>query len=162
MVTLWLLTISVDMQQPFNLEFLVLYCSSLWLVAENCSKNKIGNFFFLFLFLFSHAFFLFFCFFFFSIFLFLYKSWPLPLRTQDEEYGGPTASFPVILGDFGCDVTCKTCWENSPRKNSRYRTRFEASSWIARPGLGTRLDLLLFPLALPPFGCVCNQAYYIW
>ena len=111
--------------------------------------------FFLFLFLFSHAFFLFF--FFFSIFLFLYKSWSLPLRTQDEESGGPTASFPVVLGDFGCDVTCQAC-----RENSRYRTRFQASSWIVRPGLGTRLDLLLFPLTLPPFGCVCNKAYYIW
>ena len=137
------------------MEFLVLYCSSLWLVPETCSKNKIGIFF-LFLFLF---FMLFSCFsssFFFQFFFFLYKSWPLPQRTQDEESGGPTASFPVVLGDFGCDVTCQAC-----RENSRYRTRFQASSWIVRPGLGTRLDLLLFPLTLPPFGCVCDQAYYI-
>ena len=26
-----------------------------------------------------------------------------------------TASFPVVLGDFGCDVTCQACRENSPR-----------------------------------------------
>ena len=25
-----------------------------------------------------------------------------------------TASFPVVLGDFGCDVTCQACRENSP------------------------------------------------
>ena len=25
------------------------------------------------------------------------------------------ASFPVVLGDFGCDVTCQACRENSPR-----------------------------------------------
>ena len=23
------------------------------------------------------------------------------------------AAFPVVLGDFGCDVTCQACWENS-------------------------------------------------
>ena len=34
------------------------------------------------------------------------------------------ASFPVVLGDFGCDVTCQAC-----RENSRYRTRFQASSF---------------------------------
>ena len=38
------------------------------------------------------------------------------------------ASFPVVLGDFGCDVTCQACWENSPRTASRYRARFQASS----------------------------------
>ena len=26
------------------------------------------------------------------------------------------ASFPVVLGDFGYDVTCQACRENSPRK----------------------------------------------
>ena len=31
--------------------------------------------------------------------------------------------FPDVLGDFGYDVTCQAC-----RKNSRYRTRFQASS----------------------------------
>ena len=25
------------------------------------------------------------------------------------------ASFPVVLGDFGCDVTCQVCRESSPR-----------------------------------------------
>ena len=24
------------------------------------------------------------------------------------------ASFPVVLGDFGCDVTCQACRQNSP------------------------------------------------
>ena len=33
------------------------------------------------------------------------------------------ASFPVILGDFGCDVTCQAC-----RENLHYHTRFQASS----------------------------------
>ena len=37
------------------------------------------------------------------------------------------ASFPVVLGDFGCDVTCQACRENSPRI-SRYRAGFQASS----------------------------------
>ena len=31
--------------------------------------------------------------------------------------------FPVVLGDFGFDVTCQAC-----RENSRYRARFQASS----------------------------------
>ena len=119
-------------------------------------KTKLGFFFSFPVSVFS-CFFPVFLLFFFQFFFFLYKSWPLPLRTQDEESGGPTASFPVVLGNFGCDVTCQACRENSP-----YRTRFQASSWIVRPGLGTRLDLLLFPLTLPPFGCVCNKAYYIW
>ena len=34
-----------------------------------------------------------------------------------------TASFPFVLSDFGSDVTCQAC-----RENSRYRTRFQASS----------------------------------
>ena len=38
------------------------------------------------------------------------------------------ASFPVVLGDFGCDVTCQACRENSPRTPPRYRARFLASS----------------------------------
>ena len=33
------------------------------------------------------------------------------------------ASFPVVLSNFGCDVTCNACWQNF-----RYRTRFQASS----------------------------------
>ena len=39
-----------------------------------------------------------------------------------------TASFPLVLGDFGCDATCQACRDNSPRTASRYRTRFQASS----------------------------------
>ena len=39
------------------------------------------------------------------------------------------ASFPVVLGDFGCDVTCQAC-----RENSRYRTRFQASSFNSDSG----------------------------
>ena len=38
-------------------------------------------------------------------------------------------SFPVVLGDFGCDVTCQACRENSPALVTQ----------IARTGLGTRL-----------------------
>ena len=41
------------------------------------------------------------------------------------------ASFPVVLGDFGCDVTCQACRENSPRTPLVTR--------IARTGLGTKL-----------------------
>ena len=33
------------------------------------------------------------------------------------------ALFPVILGDFRCDVTCQAC-----RENLHYHTRFQASS----------------------------------
>ena len=38
------------------------------------------------------------------------------------------ASFPAVLCDFGCDVTCQACRENSPRTSSRYRARFQTSS----------------------------------
>ena len=34
------------------------------------------------------------------------------------------ASFPVVLGDFGCEASCQTCRENSPR----IRARFQAAS----------------------------------
>ena len=34
------------------------------------------------------------------------------------------ASFPVVLGDFGCEATCQTCRENS----LRIRARFQAAS----------------------------------
>ena len=34
-----------------------------------------------------------------------------------------TASLPVVLGDFGCEVTCQAC-----RENSRCHARFQASS----------------------------------
>ena len=32
---------------------------------------------------------------------------------------------PIVLGDFGCDVTCQACWDNW---QIRYRTWFQASS----------------------------------
>ena len=43
------------------------------------------------------------------------------------------ASFPVVLGDFECDVTCQACRENSPRTPSpsphlTYHAWFQASS----------------------------------
>ena len=47
------------------------------------------------------------------------------LATTSLEFA---ASFPVVLGDFGCAVTSQACWENSPRTPSRNRTRFQASS----------------------------------
>ena len=40
-----------------------------------------------------------------------------------EAYALRPASFPVILGDFRCDVTCQACWQNLC-----YHTRFQASS----------------------------------
>ena len=42
---------------------------------------------------------------------------------QDRYQWRKPASFPVVLGDFGCDVTCQAC-----RENSRYRARFQASA----------------------------------
>ena len=43
------------------------------------------------------------------------------------------ASFPVVLGDFRCDVTCQACRENSLGSKPPLVTR------KARTGLGTRL-----------------------
>ena len=34
-------------------------------------------------------------------------------RVQNSDTGYYSASFPVVLGDFGCDVTCQACRENS-------------------------------------------------
>ena len=57
------------------------------------------------------------------------------------------ASFPVVLGDFGCDVTCQACRENSPRTPSRYRARFQASAGHSdsanRPGYEAGLNPLI-------------------
>ena len=55
------------------------------------------------------------------------------------------ASFPVVLGDFGCDVTCQACRENSPRtpRAIALGSKPPLATRIARTGLGTRL---LFPL----------------
>ena len=51
-----------------------------------------------------------------------------------------TASFPVVLGDFGCDVTCQACRENSP---IALGSKPPLVTRIARTGLGTRLVTLL-------------------
>ena len=51
------------------------------------------------------------------------------------------ASFPVVLGDFGCDGTCQACRENSPRTPRAIALGSEPPlvTRIARTGLGTRL-----------------------
>ena len=51
------------------------------------------------------------------------------LKTIEVTINGinPT-SFPTVLCNFGCDVTCQACRENSPRTSSRYRARFQTSS----------------------------------
>ena len=80
-----------------------------------------------------------FCCFFFLLWQFVGSSYSLfisPLQhtetgSKDEHSKNNwqnTASFPVVLGDFGCDVTCQACRENSPGTASRYRARFQASS----------------------------------
>ena len=38
------------------------------------------------------------------------------------------ASFPAVLCDFGCDVTCQACRENSLRTSLRYCAWFQTSS----------------------------------
>ena len=48
------------------------------------------------------------------------------------------ASFPVVLGDFGYDVTCQACRENSP---IALGSKPPLLIWIARTGLGTKLAL---------------------
>ena len=35
-------------------------------------------------------------------------------RSSLNYLGGGAASFPVVVCDFGCDVTCQACRENSP------------------------------------------------
>ena len=56
------------------------------------------------------------------------------------EYRGKfdSASFPVVLGDFVCHVTCQACRENS------YCARFQASSGHSdsanRPGYEAEFD----------------------
>ena len=53
------------------------------------------------------------------------------------------ASFPVVLGDFGCDVTCQACRENSPKtpRAIALGSKPPLVTQIARTGLGTRLAL---------------------
>ena len=63
-----------------------------------------------------------------------------------------SASFPVVLGDFGCDVTRQACRENSkPPLVTR----------IARIGLGTRLREPVLISCLPKVDHViksCNSS----
>ena len=47
------------------------------------------------------------------------------------------ASFPVVLGDFGCDVTCQACRENS---SIALGSKPPLVTRIARTGLGRRLE----------------------
>ena len=42
---------------------------------------------------------------------------------------------PIVLGDFGCDVTCQACWDNS--QFAIARSKPPLVTWIARTGLGT-------------------------
>ena len=56
-----------------------------------------------------------------------------------------SASFPVVLGDFGCDVTCQACRENSPRTLAlALGSKPPLATRIARTGLGTRLKKSVF------------------
>ena len=52
-----------------------------------------------------------------------------------------SASFPVVLGDFGCDVTCQACRENSP---IALGSKPPLVIRIARTCLDTRLQFSLF------------------
>ena len=53
--------------------------------------------------------------------------------------------FPVILGNFGCDVTCQACRENSPRTPCAIAlgSKPPLVTRIARTGLGMRLGYTL-------------------
>ena len=55
--------------------------------------------------------------------------------------GENTASPTVVLGDFGCDVTCQACRENSPRTPPAIAlgSKPPLVTQIARTGLGKRL-----------------------
>ena len=57
----------------------------------------------------------------------------------------PPATFPTVLGDFGCDVTCHTCRENSPRTHAiTLGSNPPLVTRIARTGLGKRLGCPIF------------------
>ena len=57
----------------------------------------------------------------------------------------PPATFPTVLGDFGCDVTCHTCRENSPRTRAiTLGSKPPLVTRIARTGLGKRLGCPIF------------------
>ena len=59
----------------------------------------------------------------------------------EEDYLFSLASLPVVLGDFGCDVTYQACRENSPRKPRAITlgSKPPPVTRIARTGLVTRL-----------------------
>ena len=59
---------------------------------------------------------------------------PAAIRLQ----WAPPASFPVVLGDFRCDITCQACRESSPRTIA-LGSKPPLVTRKARTGLGTRL-----------------------
>ena len=63
------------------------------------------------------------------------------LRWEEPITTTKSASFPVVLSDFGCDVTCQACRENSPRtpRAIALGSKPPLVTRIARTGLGTRL-----------------------
>ena len=57
----------------------------------------------------------------------------------------PAATFPTVLGDFGCDIICHTCRENSPRTRAiTLGSKPPLVTRIARTGLGKRLGCPIF------------------
>ena len=64
------------------------------------------------------------------------------------------ASFPVVLGDFGCDVTCQACRENSPKtpRAIGLGSKPPLVTQIARTGLETRLWIEEFLFSSNVFG----------
>ena len=45
-----------------------------------------------------------------------------------------SASFRVVLGDFGCDVTCQACRENSLGTHTRFQASLGNSDSMNWPG----------------------------
>ena len=78
------------------------------------------------------------------------------------------ASFPVVLGDFGCDVTadvtCQACRENSPRtpRAIALGSKPPLVTRIARTGLGTRLHITHNTdlVCLPSLSKFCKRISY--
>ena len=62
------------------------------------------------------------------------------MRRYARFHSPKAASFPVVLGDFGCDVTCQACRESSRRTRAiALGSKPPLVIRIARTGLGTRL-----------------------
>ena len=61
-----------------------------------------------------------------------------------------SSSFPVVFGNFGCDVTCQACRESSPRTPRAIAlvSKPPLVTRIARTGLGTRLLERVFQIEL--------------